>query len=331
MTPTAVFAAAGLLWAAASSAQPGSLAAGPEFPVRPLTLIVPVAPGGPVDIAARVLAPEVARLLGQPVTVDNRAGASQKIGIQALLRSPKDGYVFAAISPASATINPLIDPAIGYEPLKDFTLLSQSVGYLMVVVVRPSLPVHSLAELKEYGEARPGKLTFGTGGNGTALHFSTEELLLKLGIRAVHVPYKSDAPAFNDLLAGQIDMMLAAVSQAAPTIEAGRIVALATSGSRRSPQLPQVPAYSETGIAELRNYSYRAWVGFAAPGGIPAQAARRLEDALIQAVRIPQVRDSLTAKGYEVIGSTPRQFAEDVAEELRRNRAVIAAGGVKVD
>ena len=131
-----------LLCAAAASAQPAAPAGERDFPVRPLTLIVPVAPGGPVDIAARVVAPELARLLEQPVTVDNRAGASQKIGIQALLRAPRDGYTFAAISPASATINPLVDPAIGYEPLKDFTLLSQSVGYLMVVIVHPLSLIH---------------------------------------------------------------------------------------------------------------------------------------------------------------------------------------------
>jgi tripartite-type tricarboxylate transporter receptor subunit TctC len=308
----------------------GALAA-ESYPSRPVTLIVPVAPGGPVDIAARVVAPELARLLGQPVTVDNRPGASQKIGIQALLRAPRDGYTIATLSPASTTINPVLDPAIGYDPLRDFTLLSQTVGYAMAVVVRLDLPVHSLKDLQRYAREHPGKLTFGSGGNGTALHLAAEELLAKLGVSAVHVPYKSDAPAFNDLLAGQIDMMLAAVAQARPNIDAGRVTGLATSGPARSPQLPQLPTYAESGLPELRDFSYRAWVGFTAAAGIPPAAAKALSVALVAAAHAPKVAASLQEQGYEVLGADPEQFAKAVREEIARNRRVIERSGIRVD
>ncbi|TMG77882.1 MAG: tripartite tricarboxylate transporter substrate binding protein [Betaproteobacteria bacterium] len=178
------------------------------FPAKPILLILPTAPGGPVDIVARIVAPEASKLLGQPVVMENRPGASQKIGIHGMLRAPRDGYTLAAISPASATINPLVDRNVGYDPLKDFTLLSQTVGHPAVVTVHPSLPVRTLQELVAYAKANPGKLAYGSGGNGTSLQFSTSELLMKLGITAVHVPYKSDGPALNDLLGGQINLMI---------------------------------------------------------------------------------------------------------------------------
>jgi len=322
---------AGPLLVAAALLAWASVAMAEGYPSRRITLIVPVAPGGPVDLAARVIANEASTLLGQPITVDNRPGASQKIGMQAVMRAPKDGYTFGAVSPASMSINPLIDPSIGYDPLKDFTLLSQSVGYVMVVLVRPSLAVKSLEELVAYARARPNKLTFGSGGNGTAIHLATEELLMRLDVTAVHVPYKSDAPALNDLLGGQIDLLLAAVAPAKPFVDAGRVVALATTGAQRAPQLPGLLTLSETGLPNLRNYSYRAWVGFVAPSGVPAEVARTLEQALVKAVRSPEVSATLVTDGYEVLGSTAEEFSRELQSELARNRQVIEHSGIKLN
>src|SRR6059036_1569505 len=250
-----------------------------SFPAKPILLVLPTAPGGPVDIVARIVAPEASKLLGQPIVMENRPGASQKIGIHSMLRAARDGYTFAAISPASATINPLVDRNVGYDPLRDFTLLSQTVGHPAVVTVNPSVPVRTMQELVAYAKANPGKLTYGSGGNGTSLQFSTSELLMKLGITAVHVPYKSDAPAFNDLLGGQISLMVPSMAIVRSALEAGRLVPLAISGKSRSPRLPNVPTYAETGIPELKDYSYWIWIGIAAGAGIPEDAARRLEDA----------------------------------------------------
>jgi len=302
-----------------------------SFPAKPVLLILPTAPGGPVDIVARIVAPEASKLLGQPIVMENRPGASQKIGIHSMLRAPRDGYTFAAISPASATINPLVDRNVGYDPLKDFTLLSQTVGHPAVVTVHPSLPVRTLQELVAYAKAKPGKLTYGSGGNGTSLQFSTSELLMKLGITAVHVPYKSDGPALNDLLGGQINLMMPAIAAVKPALDAGRLVPLAISSTSRSPLLPNVPAYGETGIAELKDYSYRVWIGFAAGAGIPEEAARRLQDAFMRAPRAPAVRRSLEANDFEVIASTAQEFSRELRAELDRNRKVIASGAIKVE
>src|SRR3989441_8598928 len=207
--------ACSLAYAAASHAQ--------SFPFKPILLVLPTAPGGPVDIVARIVAPEASKLLGQPIVMENRPGASQKIGIHSMLRAPRDGYTFAAISPASATINPLVDRNVGYDPLKDFTLLSQTVGHPAVVTVHPSVPVRTMQELVAYAKANPGKLTYGSGGNGSALQFSTSELLMKLGITAVHVPYKTDAPALNDPLRGPINPMMTAPRAGQTTPDARRL------------------------------------------------------------------------------------------------------------
>ena len=181
-------------------------------------------------------------MLGQPIVMENRPGASQKIGIHSMLRSPRDGYTLATLSPASATINPLVDRNVGYDPLKDFTLLSQAVVFPFVVTVHPSMPVRTMQELVAYAKANPGKLTYGSGGNGPSLHFATSELLMKLGISAVRVPYKSEAPAFNDLLGGRINLMMPAPAAVKSALEAGRLVPLAISGKSRSPHLPNVPS-----------------------------------------------------------------------------------------
>jgi len=301
------------------------------FPVKPILLVLPTAPGGPVDIVARIVAPEASKLLGQPIVMENRPGASQKIGIHSMLRSPRDGYTLAVISPASATINPLVDRNVGYDPLKDFTLLSQAVGHPAVVTVHPSVPVRTMQGLVAYARANPGNLTYGSGGNGTSLQFSTSELLMKLGITAVHVPYKSDGPALNDLLGGQINLMIPALAAVKPALEAGRLVPLAISGTSRSPHLPNVPTYGETGIAELKDYSYRIWIGFAAGAGIPEEAARKLQDAFMRAPRAPAVRQTLEANDFEVIASTAQEFARELRAELDRNRKVIASGAITVE
>ena len=302
-----------------------------SFPAKPILLVLPTAPGGPVDIVARIVAPEASKLLGQPVVMENRPGASQKIGIHSMLRAPRDGYTLAVISPASATINPLVDRNLGYDPLRDFTLLSQAVGHAAVVTVHPSVPVRTLQDLVAYARANPGKLTYGSGGNGTSLQFSTSELLMRLGIAAVHVPYKSDGPAFNDLLGGQISLMIPAMATVKSALEAGRLVPLAISGTSRSPHLPNVPTYGETGIVELKDYSYRIWIGFAAGAGIPEEAARRLQDAFMRAPRAPAARRSLEANDFEVIASSPQEFARELRAELERNRSVIASGAIKVE
>lgn len=302
-----------------------------SYPNRPITIIAPSSPGGPVDLTARVIAPPLSKILGQQIVVENRPGASQKIGIQTLLRAPKDGYTFSVVSAASMTINPLLERDIGYDPLKDFILLTSAVETFSVLVVHPSVPVRSLRELAAYGKAHPGKLTYGDGGRGTRIHFTTVDLLQRLGVKAVHVPYKGDPPAFNDLLAGQIDMMMPVAGVAKPFVDAGRVAALAVDGAKRWDQLPNVPTAAESGILELKSPLYRAWLGYAAAAGVPPDAAGKLQNALLTALRSAEVRNAFAAAGFQVVGSSPQEFATAIRSELERNRRVIDSGGIKVD
>jgi tripartite-type tricarboxylate transporter receptor subunit TctC len=301
------------------------------FPNKPITLIVPTAPGGPVDVTARLVASEMSTILKQRVVVENRPGGAQKIGIQSLLRAPRDGYTFAAASGASLAINPLIDSAIGYDPLKDFTFLSFAIELPTVLVVNPSVPARSLGELVAYAKANPGKLTYGSGGNGTSLHFGTEEFLSLLGINALHVPYKSSGPALLGLLANEISMLMPDVGTAKSHIIAGKVLPLANSGIKRSEDLPNVPTFNETGIKEVKDYSgYKQWVGFIAAADMPQEAATVLQKAIDQSLNAAKVKESFRTMGYPVVSSTPQQFATRLRLELESNKKLMASGAVKL-
>ncbi|MFM9969785.1 MAG: Bug family tripartite tricarboxylate transporter substrate binding protein [Burkholderiales bacterium] len=301
------------------------------YPNRPITLIVPTAPGGPVDVTARLVAPEMSNVLKQRVVVDNRPGAAQKIGIQTLLRAPIDGYTIAAASGAAMTINPLIDAAIGYDPLKDFTLLTYAVELPTVLVINPALPARSFGELVAHARANPGKLAYGSGGNGTSLHFGTEALLALLGIKALHVPYKSSAPALQGLLGGEINFLMPDIGTAKSHVIAGKLLAVAASGAKRADELPNVPTYAEASIAALKGYEgYKQWVGFIAAAGIPQETASALQAALEHALRAPKIKESLANMGFPVVASTPQQFGAWLRSELESNRKMIDSGAVKL-
>ena len=292
---------------------------------------MPVNPGGPNDMVARLVAPSLSKILGQSIVVENRPGASQKIGIQSMLTASKDGYTIALVSPASMTINPLLDRAVGYDPLKDFTFLSQAVSLYYVVVVNPSLKVKSLQELVAYGKANPGTLAYGTGGSGTLIHFATSQLLQKLCVTALAVHYKGDGPALKDLLGGQVQLMLSATAAAKPYIDSGRLTALATSGPERVAELPNLPTYRQSGINELNNFTTQSWIGFVAATCIPQEAAKRLEDALAAVLQIPEIRKSLETAGFPVVAARPNEFAAMVRSGLEENRKVIESGAIKAE
>ena len=299
------------------------------FPSKPIIMVVPVNPGGPNDTVARIIAPPLSKVLGQPVVVENRPGASQKIGIRSTLNAPKDGHTIALISPAAMTINPLLDKAIGYDPLKDFTFLTEAVSLYYVLVVNPSLPVKSLPELVAYAKAHPEKLAYGTGGSGTLIHFASQQVFQKLGITALPVHYKGDGPALTDLLGGTVQVMVAGTGVAKPFIDGGKLVPLAVTGPTRMPELPNVPTYKQTGIKALENFTTESWIGLVAAAGIPPEAAKKLHDAIVEVVRLPDVKKSLEAAGFQVVGSSPAEFGAMIRTSLEENRKVIESGAIK--
>ena len=217
----------------------------------------------------------------------------------------------------------------GYDPLKDFTYLTYAVESPLMVMVHPSLPVRSMKELVAFGRAHPNQIAFGTGGNGTAIHFATEAILSKVGVSGLHVPYKSDAPAHTAIVAGEIGLLLPVAAVVKPYVDSGRLIALATTGRERWEQLPNVPTLSESGVPELKGHTHTVWIAFAAMAGLPPEIATKLSNALIKALQLPHIRESFRNRAMSVVASTPQEFAARVRNELESNRKLIESGAIK--
>ncbi|MGQ0653494.1 MAG: Bug family tripartite tricarboxylate transporter substrate binding protein [Betaproteobacteria bacterium] len=299
------------------------------YPTRPLTVLVNVPPGSLSDFLARTVGHEASKLLGQPLVVESRPGAAGKIAMHAMLNAPRDGHLFAVVTPSAMTVNPLVDSQAGYDPVKDLLPLTLAIRTPLVVVVHPSLPARSLPDFVAHARANPGRLAYGSFGIGSSSNLWTEELLLTLRISATHVPYKGEAPALAELAGGQLQFMVASGS-ARPLVDSGKLAALATSGTKRWDLFPNLPTYGETGIGELQHYSYSPWLGFAAASGIPDHAAAKLHEALVNALRAPEVRSVLALRGVEVVASTMREFGAEIQAELERNRKVLASGRIQL-
>jgi tripartite-type tricarboxylate transporter receptor subunit TctC len=308
---------------------PGPVAA--QLAQGTTTLVVPTPPGGPIDRVARIVAQGLSSALGQPVVVDNKGGAAGKIGVQAALRAARDGHTLIAVSPSIASVNPVVDKAAGYDPLKDFDPLGIVAFNDGVLAVRADLPVTDMAGLVAYAKAHPGTLTYASFGVGTSLHLQSEELLHTLGITARHVPYKGEAQALNALISGEVDMMAYVTSPIVPFVANGRARALAATASSRWAALPTVPSFAETGIDALRNYTYRSWVGIVLPAGVPAAVRQRTAAALREALAQPETRKALEAQGFAPVAPDAEAMHRTVAAELERNRRLIAAGGISLD
>ncbi len=309
------------------------IASGPlsaqSYPTRPLTVLIHTPPGSLSDLLARTVGQEAAKSLGQPIVAENRTGAASKIAMHALLNAPRDGHTFAIVTPSAMTVNPLVDPQLGYDPSKDILPLTLAIRTPLVVVLHPSVPARSMQELVAYGRANPGKLAYGSFGIGSSSNLWTEELMILLGLSVTHVPYKGEAPALAELAGGQLQFM-AASGASKPLVDSGKLVALATSGKRRWDLFPNLPTYAETGVPELKDYSFIVWQGFAAASGIPDRAAAKLQEALVKALDAPGVKSALARYGVEVVGSTMREFSAEIQAELERNRKVMASGRIKL-
>ncbi|MEP6587606.1 MAG: tripartite tricarboxylate transporter substrate-binding protein [Polaromonas sp.] len=313
----------------ATLAPGATVALAQAFPSKPITIMVAFAAGGPADTAARAVAQQASGMLGQPVLVDNRPGAAGKIAMQALLKAPRDGYTIAYISPSIMSIAPLMDPNLGYDTVKDILPLTTSLRTSNALAVTAGLPVRNLRELVAYAKANPGKLNYGSIGNGSWYHLATEKLLLGLGIDATHIPYKGEAPAITDLVAGVIQLMLVSGS-AKPFLDEGRIVAIAATGSKPAKVAPKAPLIRDSGIAGVANYDEMPWIGFGMASGTPAAIVAKLHDTLVKALQSTEVRTRLASLG-DIETCTPTELQAIVRNELSTNRQLIASGRVKLN
>ncbi|MES2958282.1 MAG: tripartite tricarboxylate transporter substrate binding protein [Pseudomonadota bacterium] len=306
------------------------LCAAEVFPSRVVHIIVPTPPGGPIDRVARAFANAVQGDLGQGVVVDNRVGASGKLGMQAALRSPRDGYTLVALSPSITSVNPVLDKTVGYDALRDLQPLGIAVRSHGVIAARADAPFRSMAEMVAYARAHPGLLTYSSFGSGTSLHLFSEELSQRLGIRLRHIPYKGESSALNALVAGEVDLMMYATAPVVPFVASRRLMALSTTAGRWN-ALPEVPPAAEAGVPQIQDLFYQSWVGFAVPGGVPPAIAQRLSQSLRTAASQPALRRALEASGFEIAAMDPEDMRRTIAAELERNRQTVAQARITLD
>ena len=299
------------------------------FPSKPITILVAFAAGGPADTMSRVVGQQLTNAFGQPVLVENRPGAGGKIAIQALLKAPRDGYTIAYISSSMMSISPLVDTQLGYDTTKDILPLTTGLRGSNALAVNAALPVRNLRELVAYAKANPGKLNYGSIGNGSWYHLATEKLLTGLGIDATHVPYKGETPAVTDLAAGVIQLMIVSGSAKA-FLDDGKIVAIAATGSKPAKHAPKAPLIRDSGIAGVADYEEMPWIGFGMAAGAPADIVAKLHGALVKALETSDVRTRLAILG-DIETSTPSELQATIRRELTTNQQLISSGRVKLN
>jgi tripartite-type tricarboxylate transporter receptor subunit TctC len=297
------------------------------WPPRPVRVVIPFGAGGGSDNLARTIEPVVVRRLGQSLVIETRPGAGGVIGSEAVARAEPDGLTIL-LTDSSFAINPGLQPRMPSDWERDFAPVSLLASGSTVLLVHPSLPVRSLGELIALARARPGELSYASGGNGTNPHLAGELLKIVAGIDLTHVPYRGTGPATNDVVGGHVKLMFNGVSAAKPHVEAGRLIALAVTGSTRNLALPEVPTFEEAGLAGLDASGF--W-GVYAPARTPEAAVATLAEAFGQAVRDPAVADRLAYLGFTPVGAGPAEFRPFLAAEVARWTRVIRTAGIKPD
>lgn len=302
------------------------VAARADYPARTIRLIVPFAAGGSTDLVARLLADKMAPLLGQPVVVENRGGAGGSVGADAVAHAAPDGYTLGMATVSTHGANPAIHERLPYDPIRDFTPITNIVSVPSVFVVHPSVPAQTMTEFIALVRARPGKYTFASPGVGSLGHVNIELFMELAGIEMLHVPYKGAAQAANDAVAGIVDAMTDNLPSSLPHVQAGRLRPLAVLAPRRSPLLPDVPTYRELGFAEM---SEGGWFGLVAPAGLPPALQKRLHRAAHQAMQTREFKARVASLSGTVMANEPEQFAAEIRAALEKYRRIAAKAGLR--
>lgn len=297
------------------------------FPSKPITIVVPYAVGGTTDIVGRLVGTQIGNTLGQPLVVDNRAGGGGNIGWGAVARSAPDGYTLLTTE-MSFTIAPALGIKQPFDPKKDFTHIITAAAAPHVLVVNPGVPARTLQEFIAYTKANPGKLNYGSGGNGTNTHLGGELFKREAQVDLVHVPYKGAGAVLQDLMGGQVQALVTSLPTALPHIKSGKLRALVVTGEKRSALLPDVPSAKEAGLPK---FVMDFWVGLAAPAGTPQPVIDKLNKAVADALNTPEGKKRLAEQGLEPESNTPLQAAQFVAAEMQQWGAVVKAAGIKAD
>ncbi|VCU69715.1 Tripartite tricarboxylate transporter family receptor [Pigmentiphaga humi] len=309
-----------------STLAPAALAAD-SYPAKPVRLVVGYSPGGPFDVIARVLGEKLSNMWGQPVTVDNRVGAGGNIASEAVARAPADGYTLL-LAANSHVFNGSLYNNLPYDPIKDFTPISQVMYYPLVLVVNPNLPMKSLKDFVDYAKAHPGKVMFGSAGNGTPTHLAGELFKRVAGIDIVHVPYKGAGPATNDVLGGHIEAIFNNPVSALPMVKSGQLRALATTGLQRLPNAPDAPTVAESGYPGFEAGTWGAVMG---PAGLPPGIVAKIETDLLKVLSMPDVRKRIEGLGVQPTGTTAQQLSQIMHTDHDKWDKVIRAADIRLD
>lgn len=314
--------------AALALATPFALAQAPAYPKQPVTLVVPFPAGGPTDAMARVLAQKLGDRLGQQVVVDNKGGAGGSIAAEFVAKASADGHTLFFGTTGTMAINPSLYSKLRYDPVKDFAPVSLMATTMNVLVVNPQVPARSLADVIKLAKAKPGDITYGSAGNGSSNHLSGELFRSTAGIQISHIPYKGSAPALVDLLGGRITMMFDTIAQQTQNIAAGKVRAIAVTGPKRSPLLPEVPTAQEAG---LKDFDVTIWFGVLAPAGTPAPVIDKLSREIAAVMSTDEMKKRMQADGAEARPTSPSEFAALIRSDLAKWSPVVKASGATLD
>ena len=308
---------------------PLSLAAmAADFPAKPVRMVVPFPAGGPTDIVGRTIGQKLSETLGQPVVIDNRAGAGGVIGTEHVAKSPPDGYTMLLGTISGLAVAMSLYPNRGYDSLRDFAPVTQAVTVTNILVVHPSLPVKNVRELLALARAKPGALNYASSGSGTVTHLAGE-LFKTLGrVNIVHVPFKGGAPALTALMSGEVQMSYENSLIVVPHIKAGKLRALAVTGTQRSKLMPELPTIAEGG---LPGYAASGWYGFVVPAAVPKDIVARLNADIARILRMPDVVDRLSGQGAEPVGGTAEQFGAFIRSEIEKWTGLVKTANMRAD
>ena len=295
------------------------------YPQKPIRMVVPFPPGGGTDILARLFGQKMSETLGQQVIIDNRGGAGGTIGTDIAAKAPPDGYTLILVS-GSHAINPGLYPKLPYDSVNDFAPITQLATSPGILVVNPSLPVKSVKDLIALARAKPGQINYASAGSGTPPHLAGELFKVMAKIDMVHVPYKGNAPAFTDVIGGQVSLIFPTMPSAMPFIKSGRLRPIAVTSAKRSPAAPDIPTIAESG---LPGYEATSWYGILAPARTPREIVARLHEVLVSIIGSPDMKDKLAAQGLDPVGNTPQQFAAVIKSEISKWAKVVKASGAK--
>jgi tripartite-type tricarboxylate transporter receptor subunit TctC len=310
----------GLITALPAAAQP--------YPNKPVKIIVPFGPGGAADSLPRLVGGKLSEMWGQPVVIENRTGAAGNIGMDAGAKAAPDGYTLTSAPVGNLAVNPHMYK-LGYDVFKDFTPITLLGSVQNVLVINPSVPANTLAELIALAKAQPGKLTFGSGGAGSQAHIGIELIKAQAGIDMVHVAYKGVGDSIKDLLGGQISMVLAQIPAVKPLIDSGKLRALGVASLQRTPSLPNVPTIAEAG--NLKGFEAVSWYALVGPAGMPKEAVAKIQADSYKALQLPEIRERLLGFGADPVGSTPETLAAAIRSDYDRYGAIIRKLGIKAE